>query len=49
MQRILSMLPGTRKVDFRMKARQIKLRISADTPWRAGAWRIEADKDGARR
>ena len=47
--RIRTFLAGTRKVDFRIKARQIKLRFSAMTPWRAGAWRIEADKSGARR
>lgn len=49
MQRVRSMMPGTRKVDFRLKARQIKFRLSASTPWRGGLWRIEADKDGARR
>lgn len=40
---------GTRKLDFRLKARQIKYRISSTGPWRAGAWRLEAEKAGAQR
>lgn len=40
---------GTKKVDFRLKARQIKMRLSATTPWRGGKWRIEGSKAGASR
>lgn len=49
MTRVRTMEPSRNKVDFRMKARQVKFRLEASAPWRGGAWRLEAQKAGARR
>lgn len=49
MMRSRTSMPTTRKLDFRLKARQAKIRFSSTAAWRGGSWRIEAQKSGAQR
>ena len=49
MERIRTVSPTTLHADMRVKARQTQVEFRSTKPWRAGAWRFEAKKSGARR